>query len=107
MVVEMYSGLNLMSMMYTLTSYLLMKTLVSLNNILLPATLPLTACMPYYPTLLPYGGTPLSRISAKACEFKHLSKQIIGSGCWVSKCSVVLLMNNEVSYYDIQSVCHR
>ena len=90
-------------MMYTLTMYLSMKSSQLLNNFLSAATLPLPACIPYRPTPLPYGGAPLSRISAKLSEFERIKRVRHGSGYWVSNCSVVLLTNNEVSYYDIQS----
>ena len=93
-------------MMYTLTLYLLERSLALLNNIFSPTTLPLPACIPYYPTLLPYGGMPI-HFSPKLSEFERIKRMRYGSGCWVSNCSVVLPRNKEVSYYDIQSVCNR
>jgi len=77
-----------------------------LNNIFSPTTLPLTACMPYYPTLLPYGGMPI-HFSAKLSEFKRIKLINYSSGYWVSNLSVVLPRNKEVSYYDNQSACNR
>ena len=106
MALVMYIGLNLMSMMYTLTMYLLTKSSQSLNNILLSAaTLPLPACIPYHPTLLPYGGTPLSRISAKLSEFERILNICAVSGVWVLSEAVILLRKDKVIYYDNQSVC--
>ena len=92
----MFIGLSLMSMISSL-----------LNNIFSSSTLPLSASVSYLPTPLPSTGAPLSCFDAKTGEFERFVSIYAQSGYWVVNSTVVLLRNNKVIHYGIQSACHR
>jgi len=90
MVLAMCSGLNLRSTIFIL-----------LNNILLPATLPLPASLPSYPTRI----YPCPRPRAKLGEFERFMRMCVCSGVWALRRCVILSKNNKVIYVGVRIVC--